>query len=234
MGSQQLLRELLDRRVARARARLSPTAAPPDVTAIVVLRELDVAAFARGALEFAFAAPAPARVAWLRAFTRTAFLAGNPDNLALRHRPDHRSRDGAIAWYGPAESAAYRPLSRLLRAFNGGAMATGLPRTATVRVPGAAAARARTRRLLVDVAGLDLPAYLVHLNHALCEPALQGLLTPGERLEIRHVDAIDPALPWAYARVHLDEPDSSRLRLYAALSGAPAAGPAEGEAIDAG
>jgi hypothetical protein len=224
MLSQDLLREELARRVEAARTGLGPTAGrPPDdsasIAAIVVVRDVDVMAFVIGALTHALGLPAPAQDAWLRAFTRTLFLAGNPDRLERRHPADHRSPDGAIGWYAAAPPSAYLGLRRLLRTFDGPRMPADAPSVVGLRVPGCGAAPARARRLFVDVHGLGIAQYLVHVHHSVCEAAMRGLIGRGDALELVHVQEIDESVGrWEYARVHVDHRDDRRLRLYACLS----------------
>jgi hypothetical protein len=227
MLSQDLLREELARRVDAARIGLGSTAGrPPDdtdasasVAAIVVVRDIDMKAFVIGALTHTLMLPAPAQDAWLRAFTRTLFLAGNPDRLQRRHPTDHRSPDGGIGWYAAAPPSTYLGLRRLLRTFDGPRMPADAPAVVRLRVPGCGAAPPRARRLFVDVCGLGIAQYLVHVHHSVCEAAISGLIGRGDALELVHVQEIDESVGrWEYARVHVDHRDDSRLRLYACLS----------------
>lgn len=236
MFSQGLLREELARRINAARIGLEPptTAGSAEahdaahVSAVVVVRDIDVAAFVTGALAHTVALPAAARDAWYRSFTRTIFLAGNPERLQHRHPPDHCTPDGAIGWYAAAELSTYLGLRRLLRAFDGPRIATDIPATVPLRLPGRGAAPRRARRLLVDVAGLGMGQYLVHLHHTVCEAAICGLIGPGDALEVVHVQEIDESVGrWDYARVHADHRDERRLRLYTCLSSPIAVSPSK-------
>jgi hypothetical protein len=107
MFGQDLLRAELGRRIAWAVAGPdSPRPEPPepvdaeaaerdapDVSAVAVLRRFDPAVFARSAVQFALGLSDEQRVAWFRAFTRTVFLAGNPENLVERFPGAHVSPD---------------------------------------------------------------------------------------------------------------------------------------------
>lgn len=194
------------------------------VSAIVVLRRFEPAAFARSSLTFALGLDAVRADAWFRAFTRTIFLTGNPLNLQERFRFDHVAADGSTAWFGPSPSASATSLRRLLKLH----VASAPPRPPAVLaldVPGspdgAAAAgggRRRSFELLVATAGLSTADYLVHLNHSLAEAALTGTLRPGDRLSLRHVPRLTlPFPPHSALRVHRDTHDPARLRAYTCL-----------------
>jgi hypothetical protein len=76
-------------------------------------------------------------------------------------------------------------------------------------------------------------AYLTHVHHVLCEAYLRSFLRPGDRLEVRHEDDLDPVeeIPAGNrdfeARIANDPRSPGCLRLYAnltvihALHGAP-------------
>lgn len=115
---------------------------------------------------------------WLRAFTRTLFLTGNPENLAHRFRFNQVSADNSIAWFGPGSSAEGTGLRRLLKTFTDTAELQP-PTNQTIDIPGAGG---RTFELLMATSGLSTTDYLVHLNHTLAKAALTGTLRPGDRL----------------------------------------------------
>ncbi|MDH2429624.1 DUF6182 family protein [Sphaerisporangium sp. TRM90804] len=178
---QALLRDLYDERVDACTGGLP---AVRDLSVIVVLATLDPAAFAKGALKFALGLR-PARAEdWMRAYTRTAFLAGNPANLGARFGFDHLTPDGHAAWTAPADPGEHVGLRRLLRAFSGTAPLE-LPARVDLDVPGASPTGA-AHDLYVVTSG-TVGTYLVHLHHTLAEAALRGILRPGDRLRLRHV-----------------------------------------------
>jgi hypothetical protein len=246
-ATQELLRRELARRVEAATdpADRHPRTGPapdlsqlaaaqadaPDVAAIVVLRHFDPPAFARSSLQFALSLAPETAESWLRAFTRTVFLTGNPQNLVHRFRFEQVAADYSTAWFGPAPSADATGLRRLLKAFSG-AKQLPPPPSATIDVPGAGgvssvdgaggAGGRRTFELLMATAGLEMTDYLVHLNHILAEAALTRTLHPGDRLRLRHVPRLtDLTTPYSALRVHRDSQDPGRLRAYACLRPEP-------------
>ncbi|MGH2954044.1 MAG: DUF6182 family protein [Solirubrobacterales bacterium] len=230
MDPQALLADSLRTHLGRVGAGLDGTAAdpsddPPDeaseLCAVVVVRDLDPAAFVRGTLEFAQAVPAPLRDPWYRTFTRTLFFAGNPVSVAERFSCRHLA-GGEIGWLGPGERRAYLGLSRMLRLFRGPAPPR-LPATLELTVPGAAPSD-RAAALRVATAGVSTGEYLVHVNHTLSEAALRGLIAPGDLLAVTHTDELDPTEvesldgERSQLRIAEDARRPGRLRLYAALA----------------
>ena len=217
MAAQELLATALRERLIRAGA-TGPFDEPVDDgwAAVVVLRRFEPATLARSALRFAVQLDPDRGEPWLRAFTRTVFLAGNPANLRQRFPLAHLAPDRSIAWYGPAPAADLTGLRRLLKVFPSGRLP--VPTDLHLRVPGDD--RGGARRLLVATAGLTTAGYLVHLHHALVEAVLAGPLRPGDRVHVKHVpDIDDSALADAEAvRVHRDLADPRLLRAYASLS----------------
>jgi hypothetical protein len=184
-------------------------------TAVVcVLRRLDLAALVAGTCALAASLPA-ARVAdWRRSFTRTIFLAGNPDNLRDRFAFHYADPGGAIAWTESAPLREHAPLRRLLRLFEG---AGALPPAATVRVPGSGV-RPVEHDLYVASTGVTVGEYMVHLGHLLAEAVFDGLIGGGDRLAVRPVPClIGLPGPFEAVRVADDPHDPDRLRAYAAL-----------------
>lgn len=208
--SQALLQRELDARIGRHEG-------AGDTVVLAVLRSVHVATYAEGALAFAVGLAPERAAAWVASSTRTVLLAGNPRNLGGRHPPDHVTADGSVAWYGPGPAAAYKGLRRLLRALEAPATVPGLRAPIAIRVPGPAQHRCgRRRRLHLDIDGISLQEHLVHLNHALCEAALDGRLRPGDTVHLTQESP--PAPPWDHARVGSDPRDGRRLRLFAALT----------------
>jgi hypothetical protein len=229
MVGQEFLASALRDRLARAgidppeidaRPGAEPDAeagAPPDgPSAAVVLRRFDAPGLGGSALRFAVELDPARREPWLRAFTRTVFLAGNPANLRRRFAFAQVAPDQSIAWCGPAPAEELTGLRRMLKLFPAGRLS--LPAEVPLRVPGDGPGE--LRRLDVATAGLTTASYLVHVNHALAEAVLTGLLRPGGRVVLRHLPDLDePALRAADAiRVHRDLADPGRLRAYACLS----------------
>jgi hypothetical protein len=205
----------IDRRPAEeAGAAADP--APDGPSAAVVMRRFDAPGIGGSALRFAAELDPARRQPWLRAFTRTVFLAGNPANLRRRFAFTQVAPDQSIAWCGPGPAEELTGLRRMLKLFPAGRLS--LPAEVPLRVPGAG--RGDLRRLDVATAGLTTASYLVHVNHALAEAVLTDLLRPGDRVVLRHVPDLDePALRAAAAiRVHRDLADPALLRAYACLS----------------
>ncbi|MEU9794002.1 DUF6182 family protein [Streptomyces sparsogenes] len=208
--------------LAEAQARIQESADTDGLLAVSVLRRFELAAWTRATCEFAIGVAPERLAAWRRSFSRTIFLAGNPDNLGDRFRFDHIAEDGSAAWAGPAPAAASAGLRRLLKLFDG---SRGLPpRPDTpVRIPEAIGPRHRPpvrRRLYVATAGITVADTLVHLNHLLVEAVLDGLLAPGDTLTVRQVPRL-VGLPGPYAalRVGAEPEHPGRLRAYACLTG---------------
>lgn len=192
-----------------------------EVQAVAVLRSFDTATWTRETCAFALGLSPDQLTAWRRSFTRTVFLAGNPENLMGRFTFDHVAADGSAAWCGPAPAAASTGLRRLLKLFDVPAtLSAGTPAT-VVRIPGTAApGRAATHRdLYVATAGLRLPRALVHLNHLLAEAVTDGLIAPGDLLRLRHVPRlIGLSTPLAAVRVDADPHAPDRLTAFAGLT----------------
>jgi hypothetical protein len=217
-------------------------AAPAETTTAVVcvLRRLDLAAFIAGTCAFAASLPAERVAGWRRSFTRTIFLAGNPDNLRDRLAFHHTDPDGAIAWTLPATLREHAPLRRLLRLFDGSG---ALPPPVTVTVPGTTVpgttapgttvpgttvpgttvpgtgTRPVEHDLSVATTGVTVGDCLVHLGHLLAEAVFDRLVSGGDRLVVRPVPRlVGTPGPFEALRVAADPDDPDRLRAYAALA----------------
>jgi hypothetical protein len=216
MESQAVLQRSLQTHLERVGGQLDGA----ELYAIVVIRDLDPVAFVRGALEFVHHIPEPLRHPWYRTFTRTLFFAGNPQTVAERFECSHLADGGEIGWFGPGEHDDYLGLRRMLRLLRGPGPPPNLPATFELTVPGAKP-RASSAVLRIATDGVSTREYLVHVNHTVCEAALRGLLTPGDKLAVSHVDELDPAEDLDPERAHLriaeDPRRSGRLRLYARL-----------------
>ncbi|MEW2613541.1 DUF6182 family protein [Streptomyces sp. NPDC047880] len=178
-------------RVAAVRAGLGAGPVPRGLGVAVVVADLDVAAFVRGAAQFAVGIPADLREGWYRTFTRTVFLAGRPAAVAGRHPHRLVTADGNLAWYGPAARGAMLPLSRLLRSFEGPRPVEVPAGPLTVTVPGPPSGH--TAQASVAVGGVSTSAYLVHVHHLIAEAVLRGLVGPGDTLRVGHRRFLDPA-----------------------------------------
>ncbi|MEU6925630.1 MULTISPECIES: DUF6182 family protein [unclassified Streptomyces] len=165
---------------------------PWGVGVAVVVADLDVATFIAGVADFALTLPDDLCEGWYRAFTRTVFLAGRPASVAARH-PGCRTTAGApYAWYGPARRGELRPLSRLLRAFDGPAPIDVPTGPLTVTVPGGEPS-GHVVDAAVAIGGVSTGDYLVHVHHLIAEAALRGLIGPGDTLRVDHRKALDTA-----------------------------------------
>lgn len=200
---------------AMAGVRRAVTEPSETSTAVVcVVRRLDLAALIAGTCVLAASLPAGQVAEWRRSFTRTIFLAGNPDNLRDRFAFHYADPGGAIAWTAPATLGEHAPLRRLLRLFEG---AGALPPPSTVRVPGTGA-RPADHDLYVASTGITVGECLVHLGHLLAEAVFDGLMAGGDRLTVRHVPRlVGLAGPYEALRVADDPDEPGRLRAYAAL-----------------
>ncbi|MFD0254731.1 DUF6182 family protein [Streptomyces sp. NPDC127113] len=189
MFTQRYLREHAERRVRAARANQAPE---PDRTAVtVVLRRFAPTTFAQSAVAYALDLPDTHGEPWLRAYTRTVFLSGNPDNLRTRFAFHHVSADGTMAWTLPEQTGETPPLRRLLRLFPAAALP---PLPAHIDIPPRTAALATpTARLDVVTTRVSLADYLVHVHHTLTEAVLTGLIGPHTPVALRHLPRLDPA-----------------------------------------
>lgn len=204
-----------------ARQELARDAEEPRVLTVCVLRSLDLPAWIRATCAFAHRVAPPAAAAWRRDFTRTVFLAGNPENLAERFRFSHVADDGAAAWFGPAPADDSTALRRLLKLFTAPAGLPVAPPTVVELPPGAGSGeRAPVHHALhVATAGVTLGAGLVHLNHLLSEAVLDGTLSPGDRLTLRQAPClVGLEGPFTALRVDVSVRDPDRLQAYAALT----------------
>ncbi|WP_067498989.1 DUF6182 family protein [Actinoplanes sp. TFC3] len=195
--------------------------------ASVVVEDYTPQQLVPGVVAFVQALSEPDAGTWTRAFTRTAFLAGNPSSLAGRFPSALRSADGKLAWYGPGPDGERRTMSRMLRTFEGPGPVPwcGAP-PIVVRLPGAATGVQVRAEIATD--GVSAAAYLVHVHHAFAEAALRGLVGPGDTVRIehhgelagrRHHALLDPMVAHGVQpRISQDTRDPSRLRLYAMLT----------------
>ena len=188
-------------------------AAPSETAVVCVLRRLDLPALIAGTCVLAATLPADQVADWRRSFTRTIFLAGNPDNLRDRFAFHHACPSGAIAWTGPATLDEHAPLRRLLRLFEGSG---ALPPPTTVTLPGTGTGVEHD--LYLASTGVTVGECLVHVGHLLAEAVFDGLVTAGDRLTVRHVPRlVGMPAPFEALRIAADPDDPDRLRAFAAL-----------------
>lgn len=192
---------------------------PDRVSVPVAVRVFAPAAILAGAMAFAAALSTVDADAWLRSYTRSLFLFGNPANLAARYPPALVAAGGQAAWLGVYDARRAEHVRRLLRPVCG-VLPADPGRLDTVVGPDA-----RPGWLLqVAVRDLDLPRYLVHLHHTAAEAVLTGVMPAGATVALRHVPDLDPAAArlggCGYARVHPLPPPADRpaLRLYTVLT----------------
>ncbi|MZE71775.1 DUF6182 family protein [Streptomyces sp. SID5789] len=222
MFTQQYLQEHAERRARAASA--GPPSEPGRTAVTVVLRRFEPTTFARSAVGYALDLPDTLSEPWLRAYTRTVFLSGNPDNLRTRFAFHHVSADGAMAWTLPESNGETPPLRRLLRLFPAAALP---PLPARIDIPPrtAVAPDTPTARLDVVTTRVSLADYLVHVHHTLAEAVLAGLIGVRTGIVLRHLPALDPADgPYSMLRVvpDRDAPDD-RLRACAGVAVATSA-----------
>ncbi|OKI03521.1 hypothetical protein A6A06_38970 [Streptomyces sp. CB02923] len=205
-----------------AQSEIASLAESSDTQAVVVLRRFSLAAWVRATCGFAAGVSPDRAVRWRQAFTRTVFLAGNPDQLRERFAFDHISEDGSAAWRGPEPASASAALRRLLKRFDS---ERALPIGPAVRIPlagpdhGSHARHPVRRDLYVATSGMALSAYLVHVNHLLVEAVMDGLIAPGDELTVRELPSlVGASVPFASLRIGVDACRPDRLRAYAALT----------------
>lgn len=229
---------------AERMADIAAEAASATTTVAVVLRRFEPQIYLESVLGFALSLPDSRREAWLRAYTRTVFLTGNPANLANRFAFHHISRDGSMAWTAPDDSGERSPLRRLLRLFPTAELPV-LP--ARLEVPAAVPpperddrAPVRRARLYAVTTRVSLADYLVHVHHVLAEAVITKLIDEHTELTVHHVPQLDPSDgPFDMLRIVPDaEPDTfgdgpvaagpGRLRACAGLSLTAGAGARSG------
>ncbi|MFJ5172347.1 DUF6182 family protein [Streptomyces griseoviridis] len=203
-----------------------------DTLVAVVVRDLDLAGWARQTCAYALGLDAAEAAAWRRAFTRTVFLAGDPERIGARFPLARTAPDGSAAWTAPGPPGATAALRRLLKLLQapaairaGGDTAFEIPRHPAYRAP--VVSRPPLRRdLCLATVDCTLADALVHLNHLLAEAVMDGLLAPGDRLVLRTVPGPAADLNrFAAVRAVPDPHAPDRLRLAAALTTPSAAGP---------
>ncbi|MFE2104618.1 DUF6182 family protein [Kitasatospora sp. NPDC059463] len=202
--------------------------------AVAVIGRFSLDGWVRETCRFALGVPEDRAAPWRRAFTRTVFLAGRPENLRERFAFEHIAPDGSAAWAGPGPDGDSASLRRLLKTFDGRRPLGSRP-PLTVEVPAAPAAgppagpatgspagsrrRPRDRDLYLATAGVTVSDALVQLNHLLVEAVLDGLIHPGDRLTLRPVPRLTGmAVPFTALRIDTDTHHPHKLQAYAGLT----------------
>ncbi|MFD9393550.1 DUF6182 family protein [Streptomyces sp. NPDC060000] len=248
--AQRALRAAAGERMRRARPELASrhdlsttaglTAAGAAVTAdeaddtvvAVVVRDLDLAAWARQTCAYTLGLGAQEAAAWRRAFTRTVFLAGNPEQLRARFPLTRLAPDRSAAWTAPGPPEATAALRRLLKLLQapvevpvGEDPAFEIPRPPSHDGPPTGRPPVR-RDLCLATVDCTVSEALIHLNHLLAEAVLDGLIAPGDRLTLRRTPRLGGRLDdFAAVRVVPEKHRPDRLRLVAALTAPAPCGP---------
>ncbi|WP_331445297.1 DUF6182 family protein [Streptomyces xanthochromogenes] len=187
----------------------------------VVLRSFDLAAWVRDTCVFALGVGPEQAADWRTSFTRTVFLAGNPEQLLERFAFAHVADDGSAAWTAPGPAARTSSLRRLLKLYTAPAGVPARP-DVLVEIPRAhrPPERPRARRdLYVATADCTISEALVHVNHVLAEAVLDGLVAPGDHLVVHQVPRL-VGLParLATVRVTTEKHFPGRLKAAAGLT----------------
>lgn len=218
------------RSLRAAKAEIAARGGAADGAVVVaVIGRFSLGDWARETCRFALGVPADRAEPWRRAFTRTVFLAGQPENLRERFAFDHTAPDGSAAWAGPATDESTAALRRLLKTFNGtrrldswAPVTVEVPAVATAgggTAPAAEVHRPGKRDLYLATAGITVSDVLVQLNHLLVEAVLDGLIGPGDLLTLRPVPRLTGLTgPFAALRVDADTHHPHKLQAYAGLT----------------
>ncbi|MGW4078684.1 DUF6182 family protein [Streptomyces sp. NEAU-174] len=193
---------------------------------VAVIRSLSLPRWVHETCRFVLSVPAGPARSWRRSFTRTLYLAGQPDNLKERFTFDHIAADGSAAWAGPTADETTSALRRLLKTFSGvRELSAWAPVTVVVPAPAARRAprhpgrRPVHRDLYIATAAVTVSDVLVQVNHLLAEAVLDGLIRPGDRLSLRSVPRLSgSAARFAALRVDTDTQYRHELRAYVGLT----------------
>ncbi|WP_112248832.1 DUF6182 family protein [Kribbella monticola] len=232
--------------------RRPPAARPgtPALSVMAVVGDVDCESFITGLLAFLTQLPLETQDAWWRNLTKTLFFTGNPAEHLNQAKPAESSDDraelaklgplftaaggdeaeargfladsGTIGWLGPGGAEQFNQLR--LERFGG---SLKVPDDLELYVPGAAPT-GRRMSLRIATKAVIGRAYLTHVHHVLSEAYLRSFLRPGDRLEVRHEDELDPVeeIPAGNrdfeARIANEPRSTGCLRLYANLTLVPA------------
>ncbi len=184
-----------------------------ETSALAILRSFEPEEYLQGATAFVTGLDGDARDAWYRAFTRTSFLVGDPDRIAERFAFAHRT--ASMAWVWSPSDRATLGLRRLLKPLH----TSGSVPPDGSREYALAAGGGTRHELWLATEGLALEKYLVHLNHTLCECLITGVVSPDDRVAIRHVARIESLPPRCpYARVVPDPLNTAHLKAVSYVS----------------
>jgi len=187
---------------------------------IVVLSNFEISAYVNNCLIFLSKLTEHALIDWYHQFTTTIFLIGNIGKLASSVTFLHIAEDGSSGWCAPASPLAWRQQTRILKQFK--SMQTLGRHEYSINTSAycdSASSNGVSSVLQIAVRGLTLNQYLIHLNHAICEIYIMGLLKTTTTLIIKNVeDIVEVTETPHYVRVHIDSEIPDQLRAYALLS----------------
>ncbi|MFF3182729.1 MULTISPECIES: DUF6182 family protein [Rhodococcus] len=219
MFSQEFLQREAERRAQWTR-KCANRARNTDLCAVAVVSRFSPAVFVESSYGFAARLSPEMRTAWCASYTRTVYLAGDPENISVRFPPNYCSVDGSIAWFGPDTAAAMASLRKLLRPLVS-TFEIGDAFTVVRSVDGARLSD-RTAVLALERRETTAERYSIHSNHVVSEALAMGLLDATDSIQLRLVDRIDPEDgPYDYLRVAADRDRPESLRCYAGLTVSP-------------
>lgn len=191
----------------------------PHTVAIAVLCRFAPAMFAQSVLDLARQLSKEQGEQWLRAYTRTLFLIGDPAKLRKRFSFAHVTSDQSLAWVEPAAAAGPAMGLRRLLALFGGEVRLDPPADFSISTceESARTAPPALYDLQIATAGVTIGKYLVNLSHTLAESMLTGVLVPNASVRIRHVPAVYGGGRHDYLRVVPDASHPERLRACVSL-----------------
>lgn len=188
-----------------------------EVAAYVVMSRFSPQVFMQSVPGFVSTLPAPWAAAWLRSFTKTIYLLGNPENLRRRFRFQYVSPDGTMGWLCPASAEEASTLQRLLVLF--GNHPLDVPEDFDIRVGDAHLPPGAAYTLQISTVDSSAAKYHVDLHHVLAEALLGGLVHAGDTLRIRHVPVLHcTAARYLYLRVTPDPRQPGEFNAHAGLS----------------
>lgn len=219
MYSQEFLQSEAERRAQWAQ-KCGENAPSNDFCAVAVVSRFSPTEFVESSYGFTAGIPPEIRTKWCANYTRTFYLAGDPDNISARFPPAYISTDGSVAWYGPDIIAATTNLRKLLRPLVG---TSEIVNTVEVdRSDNDETLSPSAAVLAVEMNETTAERYLVHSNHIVSEALTMGLLDDTDSIKLRLVDRIDSEDgPYDYLRIAADYDRPELLRCYAALKLSP-------------
>lgn len=167
-------------------------------TLFVVLRHWNEQTYVQGLMGFLQTLDAESRQQWLANFTKTRILSGDPRREAIRPLLQYGNQDVGFALVD--SSIRHDPLGSLLVDFRS-AMFLDEGKRANITLAGGVG----SWHLHLDVRGLNLQAYIVHLTHLLVEGSmsLEGRMPAS--LHIAHLGVEPTPANAAYARIEVNE-----------------------------